>query len=323
MKEIPFSPLENWVEKLNYWGRANVPFYFLCDFSCQNTWAGSKNEADELGILFSFKGSKEEEKEKVPIKKYPIDKRLYFDKFKFVQEQLKRGNSFLVNLTQKTKIDLNQTLEDIFHRANAPYKLLVKEKFVVFSPETFIQLENGIIRSHPMKGTISATIPNSKSILLNDSKENAEHATIVDLIRNDISQIAFPIEVKKYKYLDLVKTNEGDLWQMSSIIQGKISSNFENKIGSILQALLPAGSITGAPKNQTLEIIQEVEGYDRGFYTGIMGYYDGNRFDSAVLIRYIEQEENQFYFKSGGGITVFSDLNKEYDELIQKIYLPF
>lgn len=323
MKEIPFSPLENWVEKLNYWGTSHVPFYFLCDFSCQKTWAGSKNEADDLGILFSFKGSKEEGKEKVPIKKYPIEKGLYLDKFNFVQDQLKRGNSFLVNLTQKTKIDLNQTLEDIFHQANAPYKLLVQEKFVVFSPETFIQLENGIIRSHPMKGTISATIPNSKSILLNDSKENAEHATIVDLIRNDISQIAFPVEVKKYKYLDLVKTNEGDLWQMSSIIQGKISSNFENKIGSILQALLPAGSITGAPKNQTLEIIQEVEGYDRGFYTGIMGYYDGNRFDSAVLIRYIEQEENQFYFKSGGGITVFSDSDKEYDELVQKIYLPF
>jgi len=86
--------------------------------------------------------------------------------------------------------------------------------------------------------------------------------------------------------------------------------------------LLPAGSITGAPKPKTMEIIDQAEGYERGFYTGICGCFDGENLDSAVMIRFIEQEGEQLIFKSGGGITSQSDLNKEYEELIQKVYVP-
>jgi para-aminobenzoate synthetase component 1 len=87
--------------------------------------------------------------------------------------------------------------------------------------------------------------------------------------------------------------------------------------------LLPAGSITGAPKPSTMKIIEEAEGYDRGYYTGVMGYFDGENFESAVMIRYIENIDGNLVFKSGGGITVLSNAEHEYQELIDKVYLPF
>jgi len=93
-------------------------------------------------------------------------------------------------------------------------------------------------------------------------------------------------------------------------------------LGDILFSLLPAGSISGAPKAKTLEIINQAEGYNRGFYTGICGWFDGENFDSAVMIRFIEQNGENLIFKSGGGITAQSELTKEYEELIQKVYVP-
>lgn len=86
--------------------------------------------------------------------------------------------------------------------------------------------------------------------------------------------------------------------------------------------LLPAGSITGAPKTKTMQIISEAETYERGFYTGVMGYFDGNNLDSAVMIRFVEQEGDRMYFKSGGGITCRSEAQSEYHEMKQKIYVP-
>ena len=90
----------------------------------------------------------------------------------------------------------------------------------------------------------------------------------------------------------------------------------------MLKKMLPAGSVTGAPKNKTVEIIQNAETYERGFYTGIAGFFDGMSLDSCVLIRFIEQRNGKFYFKSGGGITAKSEMKSEYEELKQKIYVP-
>ena len=86
--------------------------------------------------------------------------------------------------------------------------------------------------------------------------------------------------------------------------------------------MLPAGSICGAPKKKTVEIIQKVEGYDRGYYTGIFGHFDGRDLDSAVAIRFIEKQGKNLIFKSGGGITFQSDWKKEYDEMQKKVYVP-
>ncbi len=159
-------------------------------------------------------------------------------------------------------------------------------------------------------------------MLASDPKEDAEHNTIVDLIRNDLSTVATHVRVKRFKYIEKLKTHQGELLQMSSEIEGKLPSDFRKSLGDILFRMLPAGSISGAPKKKTVDIIREVEGYDRGFYTGIFGSFDGENLDSAVAIRFIEKQGEKLLFKSGGGITFKSDWKKEYDEMQKKVYVP-
>ena len=103
--------------------------------------------------------------------------------------------------------------------------------------------------------------------------------------------------------IDTLQTNQGAILQTSSEIQGVLPENYPEHLGELIFRLLPAGSITGAPKKKTMQIIREAETYDRGFYTGIMGYSDGINLDSAVMIRFVEQEGEKMYFKSGGEIT--------------------
>ena len=165
-------------------------------------------------------------------------------------------------------------------------------------------------------------MPDAKEVLLRDEKEAAEHATITDLIRNDLSRVASEVTVTRYRYLDELHTHCGRLLQMSSEIRGRLPENYHEKLGSLFFELLPAGSITGAPKKKTVEIIREAETYDRGFYTGVMGYFDGKNLDSAVMIRFLEHTDGGFVYKSGGGITFRSTARSEYEEMIQKIYVP-
>ena len=246
----------------------------------------------------------------------------YREAFHHIKKEIGHGNSYLLNLTFKSSIKTNFSLRDIYQQSNAKYKLYFKDQFVVFSPETFVQIGDGIISSCPMKGTMDATIENAEQILLNDPKETAEHNTIVDLIRNDLAMVAEDVWVEKFKCIDRLKTHKGELLQMSSKISGRLPENYRETLGETILALLPAGSISGAPKQKTVEIIRKTENYERGFYTGIFGYFDGQSLDSAVMIRFIEKENGQLFFKSGGGITSMSDPEKEYNELIQKIYVP-
>ncbi len=155
-----------------------------------------------------------------------------------------------------------------------------------------------MIFSYPMKGTIDASLSEAEQVLMSDKKEAAEHATIVDLIRNDLSRVAEHVRVDKYRYIDVLHTNKGNILQASSEISGKLPTDYQKHIGNILDAMLPAGSITGAPKDKTMEIIHEAEGYDRGFYTGIMGIYNNGELNSAVMIRFLENDGQGTYFKA-------------------------
>ena len=129
--------------------------------------------------------------------------------------------------------------------------------------------------------------------------------------------------VSQSRYIDRIETNKGALLQVSSEISGQLAQNYKEKLGNIIMQLLPAGSISGAPKPKTMEIIKHAEQYDRGFYTGIFGKFDGQQLNSAVMIRFVEKINNKLYFKSGGGITAKSNCLSEYNELIQKVYVPF
>ena len=172
-----------------------------------------------------------------------------------------------------------------------------------------------------MKGTIDASVPDAENRVLDDPKESAEHTTIVDLIRNDLSQVASEVEVVRYRYLDRIRTHDKEIFQVSSEIRGHLPEGYQQHIGTILDALLPAGSISGAPKKRTLEIIRETEAGPRGYYTGVFGIFDGENLDSAVMIRFIEQTEAGLQYRSGGGITHLSQPEAEYQEMLDKIYL--
>jgi para-aminobenzoate synthetase component 1 len=173
-----------------------------------------------------------------------------------------------------------------------------------------------------MKGTADASVPSAKRKLLEDEKEIYEHNTVVDLLRNDISYASINVEVKRYRYIDEIETGKGRLLQVSSEISGDLDSRwYDNPAGTLLK-MLPAGSVSGAQKKRTLQIIKEVEGTARGFYTGIFGVFDGEKLATSVNIRYIERRNGRFFYRSGGGITAFSNPEKEYAEYIKKIYLP-
>ena len=227
-----------------------------------------------------------------------------------------------MNLTQATKIETQLSLKEIYSLSNAHYKLRFKDKFVCFSPEKFIQIDEDRIHAYPMKGTIDASINDAKEKILADAKEMAEHVMIVDLLRNDLSIVSTNVKVEEFRYVTEVQAGEKNLLQVSSHISGFVGDEWHEKMGTILEALLPAGSISGTPKKSTLQIIEEVEAYDRGFFSGVFGYYDGQKLDCGVMIRFIEKTNDGYVYKSGGGVTLDSNVLSEYHELLDKIYLP-
>ena len=222
----------------------------------------------------------------------------------------------------KTEVESSFNLKELFFYSKAKYKLYYKGEFIFFSPESFVKIKANTISSYPMKGTIDASIPDAKYIILNDRKEKAEHNTIVDLIRNDLSIVAKNVIVPRFRYIDKIKSNNHSILQVSSEITGELKDQYKSNLGDLLFKLLPAGSISGAPKPKTLEIIKNVEKTKRGYYTGICGIFNGSDVDSCVMIRYIEKEGNKLFYRSGGGITHLSEQQSEYNETLQKIYVP-
>ena len=320
----PFHPNFDRMDELS---QQKVPFFFIIDFLMKNVEIFTENEINKNGLLVDFQyfksfDSKEENFKNIELKSFPESEESYRKGFDFVLENLRLGNSYLTNYTRKTEIETNLSLEEIFYRSEAKYKVLYKDQFVFFSPETFIKIIDNQINTQPMKGTIDASLENAIEILKNDKKEKAEHYTVVDLLRNDLSQVADEVKLDHFQRIDFLKTQQKNLYAMSSEISGKLKPEFQNKIGSIMKTLLPAGSILGAPKPKTLEIILKAENYDRGFYTGVSGWFDGQSLDSCVMIRFIEKENGKLFFKSGGGITHLSKFADEYTEMQNKIYVP-
>lgn len=322
------------IDRLNSLAGEGEPFLFVINYAGSDAYIRKLSEIAPDECLYDFEGITNAGGQcclaSMRIPKWEVTEMKMEDykrSFDIVKSNILLGNSYLANLTCKVAVSCDLTFEEIFFRAKGKYKLLLKggewRHFVCFSPETFVRIHGGKIYSYPMKGTLDASIPNAEEVLMSDEKEAAEHATIVDLIRNDLSRVAEHVRVDRYRYIDVLHTNKGDILQTSSEISGTLPMDYQNHIGDILDAMLPAGSITGAPKDKTIEIISGAEGYDRGFYTGIMGIYNKGELNSAVMIRFLEQDETGMYFKAGGGITSKSDCRKEYEEVLQKVYLPF
>ena len=311
---------------MNYLGKKGVPFLFLIDFEMENIIICTDFK-QETSLNFDINGITNAQTPKrrsteFYFDSFPVSKAEYTVGFEKVMNEIQIGNSFLLNLTYPTRVMSNLSLDDIFYLTSAKYKIHLKDKFVCYSPEIFVQIKDGRISSNPMKGTIDANIENAEAIILADEKEIAEHFTIVDLIRNDLSRVATDVKLDKLRYIDHIQTNDKNLLQVSSKISGLLPKDYTDRIGDIMFKLLPAGSISGAPKKKTLEVISEVENQKRGYYTGICGIFDGIDLDSGVMIRFVEENGGELFYRSGCGITSMSDMNTEYREMIDKVYLP-
>jgi para-aminobenzoate synthetase component 1 len=314
-------------KKISTLARNGDEFLFVIDFLADNAFVYSPEEAFDSGIFYDFNGISNYKKIELPLIKQsfefdPVSFQVYSMAYNKVQRALQRGDTYLLNLTFKTPLKSNYKLEDIFAISKAPYKLFVKDKFVVFSPELFVKIQNGRISTHPMKGTIDAGIVDAEKQLMENEKEVFEHNTIVDLLRNDLNIVAENVVVENFRYVDKIVTNRGELLQISSKISGDIRKEYKDSLGELLFKLLPVGSVTGAPKQRTIEHIFDAENYNRGFYTGVFGYFNGDSLETAVSIRFIEKEGEELFYKSGGGITAMSNPEDEYEEMLDKIYVP-
>ena len=320
--------LEEFKEEFNGFASNAIPFLFLIDFEMKKPFLCRLANVPGENILYDVNGKTNFKKEKssrglTTFNRIPVRFEEYLEAYSAVMHHINRGDTYLVNLTFPTSLELNLSLDELFHISPAPYRLYFKDEFVVFSPECFVKISEDHIFSYPMKGTLDASLPGAEEELLQSEKELYEHNTIVDLIRNDLSISAEEVEVTKFRYLDRIKTNQGDLLQVSSEIRGRLHKNYRRNLADIILKMLPAGSVSGAPKHKTVEIIRNAEKSERGYYTGIFGIYDGISLDSAVNIRYIERNGNGLQFRSGGGITALSNAEAEYNEMLEKVYVPF
>ncbi|MDO8896671.1 MAG: chorismate-binding protein, partial [Bacteroidales bacterium] len=159
------SKMKDYRIEMNKLGRQGVPFLFIIDFLSLEPYVIPLKDISSSEIMFHIDGHQNYESKKIcpdeeiVFEAVSLSHERYQKAYQKVMHHLQRGDSYLLNLTMPVKLKTNQSLEQIFHRSNARYKLWFKDRFTVFSPETFVRIEDGMIRAHPMKGTIDATIP--------------------------------------------------------------------------------------------------------------------------------------------------------------------
>jgi para-aminobenzoate synthetase/4-amino-4-deoxychorismate lyase len=252
-----------------------------------------------------------------------IDYEQYEAKITRIKEYLLAGDTYQVNFTDRmtgtVEGDLLSLFEDLLSKQPVPYAAflnLEETALLSFSPELFFQMSGRNIVVKPMKGTW----PRGKDVdedlraaalLQDDAKNRSEHVMIVDLLRNDLGKIseAGSVHVEELFSVERYRT----LLQMTSTISGPVSEGVT--ACDAFRSLFPSGSITGAPKRRTMEIIRELESEPRGAYTGAIGYFSPNG-DACfnVAIRTLAVGDGSFTLGVGGGITAGSETENEYEE---------
>lgn len=338
-------------ERMDSLGASRTPFLFVLDHGLTRPIVLPLSQVDPDRVRFDLRGiGNVPAPASLPGSDWglrdirPPSLETYREAFSVAREAFLAGESYLLNLTASSRVAYTPRLPELLPHLRAPYRLWVdgpvcglpEDGFLVFSPECFVRIEDDVISTFPMKGSLRCRPEDAgtaAAMLLADGKEAAEHVTVVDLLRNDLGRVATSVRVPSYRYLESIPLPDGLLLQTSSRIEGTLAPGWQGRIGQILSNLLPAGSVTGAPKRRTCQRIAQAEailGQERGFYTGIFGLYDGTSLDSAVAIRFLEDRgpdpdrpgSRQGLFKSGGGLTVESRAAREWQELRDKVALP-
>lgn len=244
-----------------------------------------------------------------------------------VQDYIKLGDIYQANLTQRFSCDLEETPYELYGKLReinpAPFATFMDFKdgqIVSSSPERFIKIRNKIIETRPIKGTR----PRGKNEeedkkyreeLLNSEKDKAELLMIVDLERNDLGKIAKTGTVKVTELFHLEEYST--VYHLVSTVVAEVREDCD-AIDSIV-ATFPGGSITGAPKIKSMEVIDELEPTQRNIYTGSVGYIGFNGdLDLNIVIRTVVCKNDKAYFQVGGGMTWDSDAKEEYQETLDK-----
>ena len=196
------------VKEINALAVSKTKFFVVIDFEKkrplifkENNLLSSYQIKFKIGNHTNYKKQKFKDKIKSYFEIIPFEFRSYKKIFEKVKSELRKGNTYLLNLTFSTQIKLKTSMERIFFDSKSNYKLYFKNSFLCFSPECFIKIKKNKIYSYPMKGTIRSDLKNAKKRILKDKKEIEEHSTIVDLIRNDMSFFAKNVKVNKFRFL--------------------------------------------------------------------------------------------------------------------------
>ncbi|MDD7568061.1 MAG: aminodeoxychorismate synthase component I [Helicobacter sp.] len=266
-----------------------------------------------------------------------LDQARYKKYFRRIKKELACGNTYQVNYTQELKLSSHNSAFGIFTsllpKQDTSYKAFIStdsQEIICFSPELFFKLKNDKITLQPMKGTIARgktkkEDEHRKKLLRTDSKNKAENIMIVDLLRNDISQIARSGTLK-IKNLFKIKTLPS-LHQMVSTLQARLKKDSPGKtcnLFAIFDALFPCGSITGAPKKSTMHIIKALENQTRDVYCGSIGLVYKKKAIFNVAIRTLQRRKGEpWRYGVGGAIVWDSKCSEEFAELQLKSQFLF
>jgi len=281
----------------------------------------SKEEAGRKRSCFSLDKSSYEIKNIRP----NISQREYAEKIKKIRYYLEQGLTYQVNFTFKEKFDFRGDVVNLYSdlRKSQPtsYSALINtntDKILSLSPELFFRIDKNKIIARPMKGTIKRgetekEDSQSKTDLKKSKKVRAENLMIVDLLRNDLGRISKLVRAPKLFNIEKHPT----LYQMTSTIEGRLKKNLRLK--EVFSSLFPCGSVTGAPKIKTMQIIKKLEKEPRGIYTGAIGYISPKgKSCFNVAIRTVRIKKNKGELGIGGGIVYDSNAKAEYEEALLK-----
>jgi para-aminobenzoate synthetase/4-amino-4-deoxychorismate lyase len=262
-----------------------------------------------------------------------IDYEVYSKAIDKIKEEIACGNTYQVNYTYDYKVETQLKGFDLYQAVlpnqKTPYNAYIKneyEEILSFSPELFFELKGNKIRTKPMKGTVkrgNTPLKDRENIafLKNDIKNRAENVMIVDLLRNDLGKIAKTGSVKVDKLFEIESHNT--LHQMTSEISAELEDNIT--LFEIFKAIFPCGSVTGAPKINTMEIIEKIEKGKRGVYCGAIGLITPEKTVFSVPIRILQKKTDANFYscRVGGAIVWDSTSKEEWDETLTKIKFLF
>ena len=253
----------------------------------------------------------------------------YADSFFQIQEYIKDGDTYQVNYTFKMKLPFANSVSDLYmamrrnqHVGYAAFINTGKQLVASASPELFFRVNGRSITLKPMKGTAPRGRTTKEDhahmeALDSSEKDRAENLMIVDLLRNDVGRIAETGSVRVDRFFDIEKLET--VFQASSTISARLHRSVT--ISKVLKALFPSGSVTGAPKIRTMQIIDELEREPRGVYTGAVGFFSPKKtavMSVAIRTVVIDASRRTMELGIGSGVTAGSTETNEYDECLSK-----